>query len=104
MPDFIGRPIPESIPFARVSRAQTESNWTAGEVGEIPNSPADSICRHPRTQVNRPMRFICFVAYLIGFRRILLLMLVLMAIAIAQHHNRCVTAVSPPTRPNAAAR
>jgi hypothetical protein len=32
------------------------------------------------------MRFLCFVAYLIGFRRILLLVLILMAIAIVQHH------------------
>ena len=47
------------------------------------------------------MRFLCFVAYLIGFRRILLLVLVLMAIAIAQHHKRCVAAVSPPTCPTA---
>ena len=49
------------------------------------------------------MRFLCFVAYLIGFRRILLLVLILMAIAIAQHHKRCVAAVSPPTRPTAGA-
>ena len=49
------------------------------------------------------MRFFCLVAYLIGFRRILLLVLVLMAIAIAQHHKRCVAAVSPPMRPTAAA-
>ena len=47
------------------------------------------------------MRFFCFVAYLIGFRRILLLVLVLMAVAIAQRHKRCVAAVSPPTRPTA---
>jgi len=32
------------------------------------------------------MKFLCFVAYLIGFRRILLLTLILMALAIAQHH------------------
>jgi hypothetical protein len=32
------------------------------------------------------MRFLCVVAYLIGFRRILLLTLILMAIAIVQHH------------------
>ena len=49
------------------------------------------------------MRFLCLVAYLIGFRRILLLVLVLMAIAIAQHHKRCVAAVSPLMRPTAAA-
>ena len=49
------------------------------------------------------MRFFCFVAYLIGFRRILLLVLILMAIAIAQHHKRCIAAVSPPTRPTSAA-
>jgi hypothetical protein len=49
------------------------------------------------------MRFLCFVACLIGFRRILLLVLILMAIAIAQHHKRCDTAVSPPTRPTSAA-
>ena len=49
------------------------------------------------------MRFLCFVAYLIGFRRILLLVLVLMAIAIAQHHKRCVAAGNPPMRPTAVA-
>ena len=47
------------------------------------------------------MRFFCFVAYLIGFRRILLLVLILMAIAIAQHHKRCVVAGNPPRRPTA---
>jgi hypothetical protein len=49
------------------------------------------------------MRFFCFVVYLIGFRRILFLVLILMAVAIAQHHKRCVTAVSPPMHPTAAA-
>ena len=47
------------------------------------------------------MRFLCFVTYLTGLRRILLLVLILMAITIAQHHKRCVAAVSPPTRPTA---
>jgi hypothetical protein len=32
------------------------------------------------------MRFLCFLSYLIGFRRILLLTLILMAIAIVQQH------------------
>ena len=56
------------------------------------------------------MRFFCFVAYLIGFRRILLLVLILMAIAIVQHHRselRQLAApmhLTSPPRPTSSAR
>lgn len=44
------------------------------------------------------MRFLCFVAYLIGFRRILLLVVILMAIAIAQHHAPAFRRLATPMR------
>jgi hypothetical protein len=44
------------------------------------------------------MRFLCFVAYLIGFRRILLLVLILMAIAIVQHHASEIRHFATPMR------
>lgn len=51
------------------------------------------------------MRFFLFCAYLLGFRRILFLVLILMAVAIAQHQcssfdevKRVITVSSTPSR------
>jgi hypothetical protein len=44
------------------------------------------------------MRILCFVAYLIGFRRILLLVLILMAIAIVQRHASALRQLAAPMR------
>ena len=44
------------------------------------------------------MRFLCFVAYLIGFRRILLLALILMAIAVVQRHAAALRQLAAPMR------
>jgi hypothetical protein len=44
------------------------------------------------------MRFLCFVAYLIGPRRILFLVLILMAIAIVQRHASELRELAAPMR------
>ena len=44
------------------------------------------------------MRFLCFVAYLIGPRRILFLVLILMAIAIGQRHASALRELAAPMR------
>lgn len=44
------------------------------------------------------MRFLCFLAYLLGFRRILLLTLILMAIAIVQRHASALRQLVAPMR------
>lgn len=94
MPGFIGRPIPQSIPLARVARAH-EAQKIGGRGGEFPRLARRTVSPN---RGQPAMRFLCFVAYLIGFRRILLLVLILMAIAIVQRPAPALRQLAAPMR------